>query len=194
MKSKIAACETHSENVEGLDIRVEIFSRPCPIANKRIITVCLVNCSNKVHGWSSDQSCLFQSFFKVSIVSPEGTKHIYPYPDSTAIGMTEESLQLSSDEEEESLALIYRKAKTFAVGHSCAANWESLEGTWQGQLTVNGHANKDISLAGIETVGWVRAESLPSIEIPSTTPNVERHDGTRVEVEMAPLSRVNTRK
>lgn len=187
-ESKIAACETHSENVEGLDIRVEIFSRPCPIANKRIITVCLVNRSNKVHGWSSDQSCLFQSFFKVSIVSPEGTKHIYPYPDSTAIGMTEESLQLSSDEEEESLALIYRKAKTFAVGHSCAANWESLEGTWQGQLTVNGHANKDISLAGIETVGWVRAESLPSIEIPSTTPNVERHDGTRVEVEMAPLA------
>ena len=180
---RVPAREVHAENVEGLDIRVEVFSRPYHQAGKRLVTVCLVNRS-KVQG-PFDQSCLFQSFFKVSITSSDGTKHICPYPGSADVGIDD---PLSSDEEEESLSLLYRKAKTFAVGHSCAANWESLEGTWQSQLAGSENFGKTTPMTGAGNVAWVSAESLPAIEIPSTTPNVTRRDGTLVEVEMAPLA------
>ncbi len=183
-ETKVSSREIRAENVEGLDIRVEVFSRPYHQAGKRLVTACLVNRS-KVHG-SFDQSCLFQSFFKVSIASPRGTKHICPYPGSADVG-SDETL-LSSDEEEESLSLLYRKAKTFAVGHGCAANWESLEGTWQSQLAGSENFGKTMPITEAGNVAWVSAESLPAIEIPSTTPDVTRRDGTVVEVEMAPLA------
>lgn len=183
-EAKVAAYETHAQNVEGLDIHVEVFSRPYQEGSKRLVTVCLVNRS-KVHGLF-DQSCLFQSFFKVSIASSNRAKNICPYPGTATIG-TDNPLRLS-DEEEASLALLYRKAKTFAVGHGCSANWESLEGTWQNQLTGNEIPSEMFSTVGSEAVAWVSAESLPVIEIPSTTPNVTRKGGSVVEVEMATLA------
>src|SRR6266566_4406698 len=108
-ETKVSAREIYAKNTEGLDISVELFSRPYHQSSKRLVTVCLVNRS-KVHG-SFDQSCLFQSFFRVSITSLSGTKHVCPYPGSADVGS--DSTVLSSDKEEESLALLYRKARTF---------------------------------------------------------------------------------
>jgi hypothetical protein len=183
-EAKVSAREVRTENVEGLDIHVEVFSRPYHLAGKRLVTVCLVNRST-VQG-SFDQNCLFQSSFKVSIISPGETRHICPYPGSADIGI--DGTSLPSDKEEESLALLYRRAKTFAVGHSCSADWESLEGTWQRQFTNNKGFGKMVPAMESGNVAWVRAESLPAIEIPSTTPNVRRRDGSVVEVDMAPLA------
>jgi len=183
-ESKVSAREISAQNTEGLDIRVEVFSRPYQLTGKRLVTVCIVNRST-AHG-QFDQSCLFQSFFKVSFASPTGTRHICPYPASATIGAG--GLSQPTDEEEASLALLYRKARTFAVGHGCAANWESLEGTWQSQFTGSENSSGAPSFAGEEAVAWVSAESLPVIEIPSTTPKVTRRDGSVVEVEMAPLA------
>jgi hypothetical protein len=183
-ETRVAAREISVQNTEGLDIRVEVFSRPYQLTGKRLVTVCLVNRS-MTHR-SFDESCLFQTFFKVSVTSPGGIRHICPYPASATIG-SGGPVQVT-DEEEASLALLYRKAKTFAVGHGCAANWESLEGTWQSQFTDNENPSGVPLLTGAEAVAWVSAECLPVIEIPSTTPNVTRKDGSAVEVEMAALA------
>ena len=183
-ESIIQATPVAGENLDELQLEIEIFSRPYPTRQRRLITVCLVN--RKEASTQPDQYCLFQSFFKVSILSGQGKRHIYPYPGPAEDVKREDNTQKLSPagEEEQSLALLYRKAKTFAVGHGCAANWESVEGTWQGQFN-----NEDSSLENVsERVGWVSAESFPSIEIPSITPDVKRKDGTAVEVAMAPLA------
>jgi len=185
-----AQVEAHSldlVNPGELDLRVEVFSRPYQNNQKRLITVCLVNRS-KVR-LQVDQYCLFQARFKVSLITPEGKRLVCPYPGSTTetIDSTAQSNALL-DDEEQSLALLYRKARTFAVGHGCAANWESVEGTWQGQLADQDH-NIGVGADGeVEYVGWVSAESLPFIEVPSITPDVKRKDGTKVEVAMTQLA------
>ncbi len=186
-ESKIIASPVAVENLDELQLRIEIFSRPYPTRQRRLITVCLVN--RKEASSQTDQYCLFQSFFKVSIVSQEGKRHIYPYPGPTENARSEDNMQkiLPAEEEEQSLALLYRKAKTFAVGHGCAANWESVEGTWQGQFIDESRKLEGVSEV-VEKVRWISAESFPSIEIPSITPDVKRRDGTTVEVEMAPLA------
>lgn len=186
-EAKIITSPVAVENLDELQLKIEIFSRPYPTTQRRLITVCLVN--RKEASSQPDQYCLFQSFFKVSIVSREGKRHIYPYPGPTENARSEDNTQRIStaEEEEQSLALLYRKAKTFAVGHGCGANWESVEGTWQGQFIDEGRELEGVS-EEVEKVGWVSAESFPSIEIPSITPDVKRRDGTTVEVEMAPLA------
>lgn len=72
------------------------------------------------------------------------------------------------DEEEQSLALLYRNMQTFAVGHGCAANWGGVLG--------GGRAE------------WVSAECFPVYEVPSITPDVERVDGTPIEISMRTLA------
>ncbi|BDR52214.1 DNA helicase [Bombiscardovia nodaiensis] len=54
------------------------------------------------------------------------------------------------DEEEQSLELLYRNHLTYGIGHGCAATWED-----------NGAA-----------VARIKAEPLPSYEVPSLTPNI----------------------
>jgi hypothetical protein len=173
-----------AENVNDLEIEIELFSRPYPTKRKRLITVCLVN--RKEAKSQPDQYCLFQTFFKVSIVSPGSQRHIYPYPGPANVMGEEPALgRLTADLEEQSLALLYRKAKTFAAGHGCAANWESTADTWQGQFVKEAGIPPDNET---ERVGWVSAESFPWIEIPSITPDLRRGDGSKVEVEMVPLA------
>ena len=42
---------------------------------------------------------------------------IEPYPDVE---------QPDSDDEEQSIALLYRHQRTFAIGHGCAADWDAV--------------------------------------------------------------------
>ncbi|MGH2496278.1 MAG: helicase-related protein [Ktedonobacteraceae bacterium] len=186
-EAQIEARSNSSENPGELDLRVEVFSRPYQDNQKRLITVCLVNRSKARS--QMDQYCLFQAHFKVSIISSNGKRLICPYPGST-IETIENTSQSSTlwNEEERSLALLYRKANTFAVGHGCAANWESIEGTWQDQLTNQDHKIGSGVIDDVEYVGWVGAENLPFIEVPSITPDVKRKNGTTVEVAMAELA------
>jgi len=123
-----------------------------------LLTVCLVNRTADPGQRGADESCLFQTSLRSTILSADGAAHVHPYPDVPASG----------DPEEASLALLYRHAQTFATGHGCAANWQPGETT-----------ERAVSV-------WV--ECLPLTEIPNITPDVRRGDGSLVLVPMAPLA------
>lgn len=144
------------ENLEDLNIQIEMFSRPYKDTGKFLITVCLVN--REQDPSSANTKSLFQAHFQVAAVSDKGDDLILPYPAVPA-----EKL----DEEEQSLALLYRNNEVFAVGHGCAANWE---------------------VSSSNRAKLVSAECLPLVETPSITSDVLRPDETVVEVSMARLA------
>jgi hypothetical protein len=147
-----------STNAEDLDLRVEVFTRPSPDNHGQLLTVCLVN--RKLTPSAIDQFCLFQSHFTVSVRAKEHPQPcILPYPTTPMEKM---------DAEERSLALLYRYAETFAVGHGCAADWQGV--TQQ------------------RTATTLTAECLPVFETPSVTPEIRREDGSVIEVSMAALA------
>lgn len=136
---------------------VSIFSRAVPgeaDADLRLVTLAVVN---DALGTGSG-SAFFQVAF--SATAAQGLR-IEPYPDVE---------QPDSDDEEESIALLYRHRRTFAIGHGCAATWEDSTGE-----------------DGIPTVPVVKADALPAYEVTSLTPDVfeEHPDGTRTPVSVS---------
>lgn len=146
-----------SKNTGDLDLHFEIYTRPFQ-ENERLITVVLVNRS--VTG-TDNESSLFQSYFKVVVLSDEEKKSILPYP-----GPSLDNIQ--GDDEELSLALLYRNRQTFAIGHGCSADWE----------TVSGESRP----------GWISAECLPTFETPSMTPDIRDKENQVIKVPMALLA------
>lgn len=143
---------------EPLKLSVEVFTRR--YQGNFLITITLVNrTQGSTSGPSGNEVCLFQSELRASVTTPDGSAHILPYPSSP---------KALADEEEQSLALLYRKRQTFAVGHGCAADWEVVVDKARATL--------------------VRSVSLPTFEAPSVTPDIEREDGGRLEVPMALLA------
>lgn len=108
---------------------------------------------------NSEENTLFQANFHATIATEEGKNHILPYP-GPELG--------SLDEEEKSMHLLYRHERTFGVGHGCAATWEYQ--------------------AREEKTSWVSAECLPSIEIPSITPDILDENKREIKIPMAPLA------
>ena len=147
-----------TENADGLDLRVEVFSRPRE-GRQRLLTVCLVNRTAFDTPGGINEQCLFQTHFKATVECPGGTKCIRPYPSP---GRTQQ------DAEEASLAVLYRGAQTFATGHGCSANWD-----------------RDVEDGSARTVS---IECFPVVEVPNTTPDIIRSDGSRLLVSMAPLA------
>jgi len=78
------------------------------------ITVALVNTASKEHQKTSDDMCLFQVHLSCSV--SEGTFLAQPSP-----------IREISSEEEDELSFQYRKKLTYAVGHGCAADWETSD-------------------------------------------------------------------
>ena len=146
-----------SENAEGASFGVEAYARPFSAAKSkiRLLTVCLVNRSSE----SGQENILFQSHFKVSVVAQDGQKHILPYPEAEISRL---------DDEEKSMALLYRHERTFAIGHGCAASWD-----------YKAHGEK---------TDWLAAECLPFVETASITPDVQDEAGKELRVAMAPLA------
>jgi hypothetical protein len=158
-KTIVKPIKVEATNAEGLDLRIEIYSRPFQ-TGKRLITVCLVNRSEEK---SANEFGLFQSHFKVSFSSLNDNKLILPYPTQTI-----EKTNDGSNDEELSLALIYRKRQTFAIGHGCSADWNTVSGQ--------------------EKVSWVSAECLPTYETPSMTPDIKDHENRDIKVPMELLA------
>jgi len=149
--------ENRLENLDGLDLSVRVFTRPRPNRTS-LVTVSIVNRSN-LEG-PVDLNSVFQSRFTASIERSGGDHQgILPYEGGDLKG---------ADAEEESLALLYRAARTFAVGHGCAADWDSTE---KGDLVTE-----------------VRAECLPSYEAPSITPDITDDQGQRLSLPMRSLA------
>lgn len=136
---------------------VAMFSRAVPgeaDSDVRLVTVAVIN---NALGTGSG-SAFFQVAF--SATAAEGLR-IEPYPDVE---------QPDSDDEKDSIALLYRHRRTFAVGHGCAATWEDSLGE-----------------DGTPTVQSVKADPLPAYEVTSLTPDVveEHPDGTRTPVSVS---------
>lgn len=143
---------------------ISVFTRSVPQEPEpglRLVTVAVVN---DVEG-TGPRNAFFQVGFTAS--AEEGLS-IEPYP---------EVAQLESDEEEDSIALLYRYQRTFAIGHGCAAAW----------------SNAFMTKEEVSSVASVSADAMPSHEVDSLTPDVyESHaDGTRtsVSVSMEELAR-----
>lgn len=137
---------------------VTVFSRAVPTepdSDLRLVTVAVVN---SVPG-TGPGSAFFQLGFTVGA---EGGLKIEPYPDID---------QPDSDEEEKSIALLYRHRRTFAIGHGCAADWDTVIGI-----------NEEIP-----HVLSVTADALPAYEVTSLTPDVfeELPDGSRISVSVS---------
>jgi hypothetical protein len=121
-----------------------VFSRPVPGSDDpelRLVTVAVVN---QVPG-TGPGNTFFQMGFTVTASA------------GLAIEPYKEVEQLDVDEEEQSIELLYRNRRTFAIGHGCAADW----------------SDSKIGAGGTEpSVLEVRAVALPAYEVVSLTPNV----------------------
>lgn len=122
----------------GIAPTTRVFSRPVPGTDDpelRLVTVAVVN---QVMG-TGPSSALFQVGFTVRA---ESELVIEPYPE----------IELPDrDDEEQSIDLLYRNKRTYAIGHGCAAGWD-------------GGAESPVLL--------VRAVALPTYEVVSLTPNI----------------------
>jgi hypothetical protein len=152
-------------NLDGFPIDVSAFARPRGNGSA-LITVSLTNRADAPKAGGPDERCLFQSRFRVTI-ERDGTElsSILPYPERLHHEGAQEDL------EQESFDLLYRRMKTFGVGHGCAADWD-------------GPAE--------DSVSEVRAEPLPVVETPSITPQIFVDDGSggrrEITVPMGPLA------
>lgn len=122
----------------GISPSTRVFSRPVPGVDDpelRLVTVAVVN---QVMG-TGPSSAFFQMGFTVATA---GGLFIEPYPE----------VELPDrDDEEQSIDLLYRNKRTYAIGHGCAAEWEGCAGS---------------------PVPLVRAVALPAYEVVSLTPNI----------------------
>lgn len=138
---------------------VQVFSRRLPgktsDSTLRLVTVAV---SNGAAG-TGPSAALFQMGLRATT---QDALRITPYP---------EVMQNSRDNEEESIALLYRKHLTYAIGHGCAADWR-----------ITGEPGDAV---------W--AEPMPAHEVVSLTPDVytTAPDGSsrRVTVSMMELAK-----
>lgn len=155
-KAKVKTDEVNFENKDNLDLKIEVYSRP-KAEDQRLITVCLIN---RTEGQGTrDEMSLFQAHFQAEIVADDGLNHILPYPEANAQKL---------DEEERSLALLYRNVQTFAVGHGCAADWRDIDASQKAKS--------------------VSAECFPVCETPSITPDIIKENGEKLEISMRVLA------
>jgi hypothetical protein len=156
--------DIQSENLDAFPLEITAFTRPRD-GRTALITVSVTNRSAPPARGGPDEACLFQSRFRVRITEPdsEAAMRFLPYPERPRAGQ-------DIDMEQASFDLLYRKMKTFGVGHGCAADWD-------------GPAES--------RVAELRAEPLPAVETPSITPQVLIGTGasqSELSVPMGPLA------
>lgn len=129
-------------------LELDIVSRAWP-GGLRLITATLVNASPQ--NSPINELCFFQCALRVE---PRGQTRVLPYPGRPAANM---------DDEERSLELLYRHRPNYAVGHGCAADWET-----EGERVVS-----------------IRSEALPVFE---QAPVVPREGVEGAELSMKKLA------
>lgn len=157
--NRLKIVDTHSTGeLPRIAPTTQVYSRPVPgqpDPELRLVTIAVVNQATG----TGPSSALFQMYF---IAAANDGLIIEPYP---------EVVQPERDEEQQSIDLLYRNKRTYAIGHGCAAEW--------------GDPDKETAL-------WVRAEPLPAYEVVSLTPNVYMTDNagnrTAITVSMAALA------
>ncbi|HSS20971.1 MAG TPA: helicase-related protein [Pyrinomonadaceae bacterium] len=139
-----------------LNLRVEVFPRFREEEDIWLLTIVLRN-STQVAGETQPRTAiLYQTYFE--IIAENG--RIEKYPESQR---PFEQL----DSEEQSLALLYREAATWGIGHGCSAGWDAEPGH---QPTV------------------LFADVMPAVQVPSMTPDIENMNGQLIQLSMRSLA------
>ncbi|WP_431800042.1 helicase-related protein [Halobacillus andaensis] len=150
-----------SLTIKGLDLRLLIINRNMG-DNRFLMTVSLTNETEVLKNQPLDQYCLFQSQISI-MVAPKSGALFLPYP---TINPSTESMYL--DEDKQSNDLLYREAKTFALGHGCSANWSKVENSKQ--------------------IDEIFSTFLPEYESMSMTPDIVDEEGNEFSVSMLELA------
>lgn len=152
-------CRSDVTMPEGspVTLRIELFPRRLPgDADGWLLTVVLRNTSDPgTDRRKHQEATLYQTCFEVRV---EGGR-LERYPES-------ERPFDQLDEDERSLALLYRDSACWGTGHGCAAGWEAPPG---------------------ERPAMVFADVMPAVELPSMTPEVNGRDGSPVKLSMRAL-------
>ncbi|WP_230194659.1 helicase-related protein [Streptomyces coriariae] len=139
-----------SHGLDGLNLELTVNVRAHQ--DGRLITAALVN--RTAPGVQPlDAVSLFQA--DMTVEPRDGW--LAPYP---------EAAETETHADDASFSLLYREARTFAVGHGCAADWAN---------PVKGR------------VAWVKADPLPWYEAPSITPDIQQN-GSPLTVSMEQLA------
>lgn len=140
---------------------VQVFSRPVPGEQDQELRLITIAAVNQAQG-SGPSNALFQMGFTVT--AKHGLR-IEAYPEND---------QSYRDEEQQSIDLLYRNKRTYAIGHGCAASWENV------------HEEAALS---------VKAEPMPAYETVNLIPDVYVADAdgnrTAVRVSMEALAEGN---
>jgi len=155
-RRRVPMSDPTAEGLEDLDLQLEAFTRPRG-PRESLLTVTLINRTSG--GQSVDIAAVFQCDLRVQVKTGDrlvAAIKPYPGPDFTKL-----------DQEEQSLNLLYRKWKAYAIGHGCAAEW-------------------DVSGSGRATS--VRGNVLPVVQTASVTPDIIDKAGEPIRVRMAALA------
>lgn len=139
-----------------LKLRIEIFPRYREADNVWLITVVLRNTSATSSAQKVHESILYQSYFEV--VAENGGIQKYPENQRPFDQL---------DEEEQSLALLYRESATWGIGHGCAAGWDADPGLSPELLF---------------------SDVLPAVQLPSMTPDISDGQGIPIQLSMRELA------
>ena len=141
-------------------LRLEVFPRRLRSDdNTWLLTVVLRNSTQLAGGREPREAVLFQTFFDVSV---KGGK-LKEYPES------ERPLN-QLEEEEQSLALLYRESATWGIGHGCACGWDAEPGG---------------------SPQTVYADIMPTVELPSMTPDIFDSEGNAIQLSMRALGQLS---
>jgi len=139
-----------------LNLLVELFPRQQATENVWLVTVILRNDTRLSAALDPKEVILYQTFFEV--FAQEGCLEKYP----------ESQRPFSElDNEEKSLALLYRDSATWGIGHGCAAGWDAEAGQSPESLFV---------------------DVMPAVQLPSMTPDITDQSGSRIQLSMRSLA------
>ncbi len=142
----------------SMRLEIQVFPRRLEQVGTWLVTVVLRNTGTCNTLDEERERILYQSFFEASV--EEGS--FLPYPES-------QRPFESRDQDEQSLALLYRDSATWAIGHGCAGGWDCPPG---------------------EVPAALYADVMPTVELPSMTPDIETANGA-VSLSMRELSELS---
>ena len=164
-REELAAGQLIERPVEGMDPKgpaLQVQLLPRPVANRSgafLVTVALRNVKSVSNRGEERDATLYQTCFEAYA---EGG-HLLPYPEHRR---AVENL----DDDEQSLALLYRDSRTWAIGHGCAAGWDAAPGS---------------------VPASVYADAMPAVELPSMTPDIRNEAGDVISLRMRDLATIS---
>lgn len=144
LNRRLQLVPTHAPTGEKLRITptTQIFARPVPGENDKSLRLVTIAVSNTTMG-AGAVNAFYQMTF---MVTADNGATIEPYPEDS---------RRERDSEEQSLDLLYRNRRTYAIGHGCAADW-------------SGDSTTPVTV--------IIADPMPVYEVPSLTPNIYVRD------------------